>query len=320
MKALITGATGFIGSHLTERLIHSGFEVYCLVRNSSNLRNIEKVDVGKVIGDCTEIESLYKAVKGVDYIFHVAGVTKACKEEDYYNANVKGTENIVNAVLKMNPNIKRFVYLSSLAAVGPSTKGVALTEDSDPNPVSIYGKTKLEGEKIVLRHARTIPVTVIRPPAVYGPRDKDLLVFFRLIKSGVIPYWGKCYYSFLYVKDLVNGIILSALSDRAVGETFFISDGNIYSNDDIINAISLSVMRKPIRLKIPKFVMPAVGYFFEILKGVNIINSDKIREIKYPYWVCDSSKLMRMLGFQPETEVEEGIKETALWYEINKWL
>lgn len=320
MKALITGATGFIGSHLTEKLIHSGFEVYCLVRDPYNLRNIDKVDVRKVFGDCTEIESLYKAVRGVDYVFHVAGVTKACKEEDYYKANVKGTENIVNAVLRMNPNIKRFVYLSSLAAVGPSANGMALTEESEPNPVSTYGRTKLEGEKIVLKHSKDIPVTVIRPPAVYGPRDKDLLVFFKLIKSGVIPYWGKCYYSFLYVKDLVNGIILSALRDKAIGEVFFISDGNIYSNDDIINAISLSIMKKPIKLNIPKFVMPALGYFFEIIKGVNIINSDKIKELRHAYWVCDSSKFMKVLGFQAETKIDEGFKETALWYKINKWL
>jgi nucleoside-diphosphate-sugar epimerase len=320
MKALITGATGFIGSHLTEKLIHTGFDVYCLVRDSSNLRNIEQVNVRKIVGDCTDIGSLYDAVKDADYVFHLAGVTKACKEEDYYNANVKGTENIVNAVLRKNPNIKRFFYLSSLAAVGPSIDGRALTEESEPMPVSTYGRSKLEGEKIVLMHAKDIPVTVVRPPAVYGPRDRDFLVLFKLVKSGVIPYWGRCYYSFLYVKDLVNGIILSALSDKAVGEIFFISDGNIYSNDDIINAISLSVMKRPLRLNIPKFVMPALGYIFEVVKGVNIINSDKIKEFRYTHWVCDSSKLVKLLRFEPETRIDEGIKETTLWYKINKWL
>ncbi|MBI5212187.1 MAG: NAD(P)-dependent oxidoreductase [Nitrospirae bacterium] len=320
MRALVTGATGFIGSHLAAALIREGFNVKCLVRNRSRLRFLEDMNVKIVKGDCTDRDSLIDAVKGVDYVFHLAGLTKACSEEDYYNANFKGTENIVRAVVENTPDIKRFVYLSSLAAAGPSYDGKPLKEDCEPMPVSVYGKTKLEGEKIVTANGKNIPVTVIRPPAVYGPRDRDLLVFFKMIKSGVVPYWGRCYYSFLYVEDLINGIIRSALSKEAEGEIFFMSDGNIYSTDDIITAISDALQRRPVKLTIPKFVMPLLGMLSEKLRGVNIINSDKIKEMRHAYWVCDASKAATKLKFEPKIKIKEGAQWTADWYRIHRWL
>lgn len=320
MKALITGATGFIGSHLTAALICQGLDVACLVRNTSSLKYLEGLNIKTVIGDCTDIESLSVAVKDVDYIFHLAGLTKACSEEDYYNVNVKGTENIVKATIENNPGIKRFFYLSSLAAVGPSYDGKPLSEDCEQRPVSLYGRTKLEGEKIVYGNRGNLPVTIVRPPVVYGPRDRDLLVFFKMVKFGVIPYWGKCYYSFLYVDDLINGIILAALSEGAVGEIFFMTDGNIYSSDDIIDAISDAFQKRPVRLNVPKFVMPALGFIAEKARGLSIISTDRLRDMKYSHWICDTSKAMNILKFEPKVKIKEGARWTADWYRINQWL
>lgn len=320
MKALITGATGFIGSHLAEALVRKGFEVSCLVRDPAHLRFLEGQRVRLVQGDCTDFDSLPDAVKAVDYIFHLAGLTKARCDADYYNANVKGTENIVRATLKHNPYVKRFVCLSSLAAAGPSYDGTPLHESNEPNPVSVYGKTKLEGEKIVVARSKDMPITVIRPPAVYGPRDGDLLVFFKMVKTGVIPYWGKCYYSFLYVEDLIHGIILSALSEKAAGEIFYLSDGNIYSTDDIVGAISDALQKRPLKLHIPKFVMNILGFVAERAKGPGIINSDKIREMKYSHWICDTTKAIDMLRFEPKVKIKEGAQWTADWYRMNHWL
>jgi nucleoside-diphosphate-sugar epimerase len=320
MKALVTGATGFIGSHLVEGLLRQGFDVSCLVRNTSSLRNIEGLNVRLITGDCADIESLSKAVKGFDYIFHLAGLTKACSEKDFFNANVKGTENISRAVIENNPDIKRFVYASSLAASGPADNCKPCQEDCMPHPVSVYGRTKLEGEKIVLSHKKDMPITVVRPPAVYGPRDKDLLVFFKMIKTGIIPYWGKCYYSFIYVEDLINGIILSALNDEAEGEIFFMSDGNIYSSDDIINAISDALQKRPLKINMPGFVMPVLGFVSEKIKGANIINPDKIKEMRHPYWICDTGKAVSVLKFEPKVKIKEGAKWTADWYRIHRWL
>ena len=320
MRALVTGATGFIGSHLVDALVREGFDVTCLVRDTSNLKYIEDLPVRLVKGDCTERGSLPNAVRGVDYIFHLAGLTKACREADSFNANAVGTDNIVGAVLEHNPGIKRLVYLSSLAAAGPSADGEPLREDCAAVPVSVYGKTKLEGERIVYGCREKLPVTVIRPPAVYGPRDRDMLVFFRMVKSGLVPFWGKCYYSFLYVEDLIRGIILSALEENAQGEIYFMSDGNIYSSEDVIDAVSEAVQRRPIRLSIPKFVMPVLGVISERARGVSIINSDKIREMKHPYWICDTSKAAAQLKFEAKVKMKEGAKWTADWYRIHQWL
>lgn len=320
MKTFVTGATGFIGSHLVDSLLKKGFEVICLVRESSSLRYLEGLNVKLVHGDCCKADLFCEAVKDCDYIFHIAGLTKTKNKDDFYYANVVGTENLLKVVLKVGNNIKRFFYLSSLAAVGPSYNGIPLTEDCEPKPVSVYGKSKYEGERLVYNCRDKIPITIIRPPAVYGPKDKDMLMFFRMVKKGAVPYWGKSFYSFIYVEDLVNGIIQSSLSKAAEGEIFFISDGGIYSSDDIVKAVSDAVQKKPLKLPVPDFIMPFFGTLSEKLKNVNIINSDKINELKYKNWVCDSGKIKRVINFAPQVMMHEGVKWTADWYRIHKWL
>jgi nucleoside-diphosphate-sugar epimerase len=321
MKALVTGATGFIGSHLVEELLKKGYRVACLIRKESTLKWIESLDVTLIYGDCRNKESLLDAVKDVDTIFHIAGLTKAPKDEDFFAVNVKGTENLLEAALAKNPNLKRFLYLSSLAAVGPSSNGNPVNENTPPRPVSSYGKSKLEGEYAVMKYKDKIPVTIIRPPAVYGPRDKDLYVFYRILKKGIFPYWGKCYYSLLYVDDLVRGIIMAAESENAEGGVFFLSDENIYTNEDIASVISEAVGTKPIRVRIPQRIFPLIAHISSSLsKQSSIINKDKVKELSYPKWICDSSKANKKLGFSPRVKMSEGIKWTANWYRIHQWL
>ncbi len=173
MEALVTGGTGFIGSHLIEELINEGFSVSSLVRSTSDLKWIEGYPVKIIEGDCLNIESLKDTIRGYDYIFHLAGITKADNKEDFYYTNVQGTENILNIVHQHNRKLKRFVYLSSLAVTGPSKNGTPVDTSFTPEPVSDYGKSKLRGEESVLRYKDYLPITIIRPPAVYGPRDKD---------------------------------------------------------------------------------------------------------------------------------------------------
>jgi nucleoside-diphosphate-sugar epimerase len=319
MRALVTGASGFIGGHLAEALVKEGIEVTCLTRGTSNLRYLEGLNLTFLQGDCTDPESL-SGIRNFDYVFHLAGLTKASSDEEAYLVNEKGTENLVSAVARNNPGLKRFVYVSSLAAAGPCCQGKPLIEDCDPQPVSVYGKSKLGGEKAVTVQKGRMPFTIIRPPAVYGPRDKDLLVIFKMVKRGLIPYWGKSYYSFLYVDDLVNGIILSAFREEGDGEIFFMSDGGIYSSDDLIAAISQALQCSPIKLGIPKFVMPLFGTLAEKVPGFSIINPDKIREIRHPYWTCDATKAKEKLGFFPKVKIKEGAKWTADWYRIHSWL
>jgi len=321
MKTLVTGAAGFIGSHLVEELLKRGHSVACLVRKTSNLQWIDGLNVRLIYADCAVKESLLSAAAGFDYIFHLAGLTKAANEKDFFSANALGTENLINAVIEKNPAVKRFVYLSSLAAAGPSCDSAPSKETGEPKPVSAYGRSKLEGERIVMRHKNTIPVTVIRPPAVYGPRDKDFYIFFKLLKKGISLSWGKCCYSLLYVDDLVRGTILCAESQKAEGEIFYLSDGVIYSNEEITEAIAFTLGTKPVRLKIPKSLMPLIAGIGQKLGSQgNIINTDKIKELQHPYWTCDSTKARNELGFIPNVGIKEGVKWTADWYRIHRWL
>jgi nucleoside-diphosphate-sugar epimerase len=320
MKALVTGATGFIGSHLCEELARRGYQVTCLVREKSDLKWIENIDLTFITGDCKNIDSLFSAVTDNDYVFHLAGLTKACSRDDFFCANTEGTENLIKAVAEKNPKIKRFVYLSSLAAAGPSNNGSPLREDAEPRPVSSYGRSKLEGERAVLKYQDTIPVTILRPSAVYGPRDKDFFIFFKMLKQGVFPYWGKCYYSLLYVDDLIEGIILAATNKKAEGELYFLADSTFYTNEEIVHAISSALGTRAIRLRVPRFVMPFFAYIGERIKRPGIINRDKMNELSYSHWICDVKKAREDIGFIPKVRIKEGMKWTADWYRIHRWL
>lgn len=320
MKALVTGATGFIGSHLVEELVKRGYDVTCLVRKTSNLRWLDGLKVNLVYGDC-EVGSLEDIPNDIEYVYHLAGLTKARREADFFCVNAKGTENLLKSLTSRSRRLKRFLYLSSLAAVGPSEDGSPVKEDVKPRPVSAYGKSKLEGELITLRYLNEVPVTIIRPPAVYGPRDQDLLVFLRILKRGFYPYWGKCYYSMLYVDDLVRGMILAAEDDAAVGEIYFLSDGGVYSNDDIASEIIQVINSKVMKVRVPISLMSLlIGLSGVFGKKASIINRDKLREIRYSHWVCDSKKAQNELGFRPKVMIKEGLKWTADWYRIHQWL
>jgi nucleoside-diphosphate-sugar epimerase len=320
MKALVTGATGFIGSHLCEELARRGYEVTCLVKKTSNLKWIEDLNLNIVKGDCTKRESLLDVVDDYDYIFHLAGLTKARSGDDFFHINTKGTENLIKVISERKTKLKRFIYLSSLAAVGPCKSGVPIQEDTFPSPVSDYGTSKLKGEKAVLTHKDSIPITILRPPAVYGPRDKDMLVLFKMIKKGIFFDLGKCYYSLLYVDDLIQGIILSAESKYAEGKIYFLSDTKFYTGKEIAMAISSALDVRAMSLKVPKFAMPFFAIIGEIINKQGIINRDRIKDFRHTYWICDPQKAREELGFEPKVGLKEGIKWTADWYRIHRWL
>lgn len=320
MKALVTGAAGFIGSYLTEALIKRGYEVTCLVRKTSNLRWIEHLDARFLFCDLADIGSRARELKGFDYIFHLAGATKALCERDFFRANTECTEKLARATAGENPDIERFVFLSSLAAIGPSMDGRAVSENSEPKPVSFYGKSKLGGEEAVLRFRDKIPVTIIRPPAVYGPRDTDFFVMFKMVKTGLLPYWGKCFYSLLYVEDLVRGLIMAAENKEAGGKTFFLSDDIVYTNEDIAAEISSAIGSRPVKIRLPRPILPVLAFLGQKINKKGIINRDRINDFRYTHWTCDPARAKSELGFESKTRLREGIKWTADWYKIHRWL
>ena len=188
MKALVTGGTGFIGSHLTEVLIRKGVQVRCLLRKTSDFKWLKDLPIEFIPGDCNDKTSLEEAVRSVDWVFHLAGVTKAIEEETYFEVNGLGTENLIHACLENNPRLQKFIYISSQAAAGPSINGSNKKESDPCEPVSFYGRSKRMGEESVLAHALELPAFILRPSAVYGPRDKDVFALFKCLSKRIKPY------------------------------------------------------------------------------------------------------------------------------------
>ncbi len=327
MKALVTGARGFIGSHLVDALLQRNYEVSCLLREKKGAnRWLQDLEVEIVDGDLTQPDSLLAAVEGVDYIFHLAGSTKAYSKEQFDKSNFEGTKNLLEATEKGNSVIKRFVHVSSLAVGGPSRNGELLTEKELPHPVSNYGRSKLKAEEVALEHANEIPVVIVRPPAVYGARDKDMFELFKYAKRGrsLEISGGTEQLSIIYVKDLVNGIILAAEKDRAVGQTFYLCNDEVYSAKEVGNLLVDSFGKKAKVLKIPLFLVFGLScggeVYSKLLRRSSLFSFDKYREIKQTNWICDNSKAKKEIGFKAEFSLKEGFKETADWYLKNGWL
>ncbi|MEN2985382.1 MAG: NAD(P)-dependent oxidoreductase [Thermodesulfovibrionaceae bacterium] len=320
MKALVTGGTGFIGSHLVEALIKYGYDVSCIVRNPSRLRFLQGLNVNLIKADLSDKNSLRKVDWDFDYIFNISGVTKATHPEEFFQSNYIGTKNLVETVAEVNSKVKRFIHVSSLAAVGPCINGKPVTEQTEPHPVSEYGKSKLLGERAVEFFKNKIPVTIIRPPAVYGPRDSDFLTFFKFINKGFIFYFKEGVYSLVYIDDLIEGIILATHSDKAVSECFFIADNQPYTTEEIIRVISDALKKNTLKIKVSENIAKIFIRVFQKFNKRSIINTDKLKELIQPCWVCSTEKAERMLGYKSKTKLKEGILWTAKWYKTNQWI
>ena len=330
MRALVTGGNGFIGSHLVETLKKKGYSVTCLVRKTSNLRWLNGLDIEFVYGDCTDKESLYEALEGVDYVYHLAGVVRATDKETYYRVNFLGTKNLLEVCDNINRNIRKFIYLSSQAAVGPE-KGDRLLfpvskGEQDPQPISDYGMSKLKGEIVVNSYRDRLPVLTIRAPVIYGPRDKDIYTYFKFLKKGIrpVPGKGEGYFNALYVEDLVQGMILAAENENSSGETYFIADERSYTWREASDKAAEVAGVKAIRINVPRWLISTMAFFAEIFSGIThrppLMDRQKAREILHNGWFCDISKARERLGFKPKFSLEDGLRLTVAWYRDNGWL
>ena len=320
MNVLVTGATGFIGSFLAEALVRKGHAVTCLVRETSDLRWIRHLPLNFLFADLGDRSAYARRLRDFDVIFHAAGRTKADSERAFFHANAECTKLLISAAAEENPELKRFLLVSSLAAAGPSRDGSPLTEVAPSRPVSAYGRSKLDAERAVISCGGSIPVTIVRPPAVYGPRDRDFFLVFKAVQQGVFPDWGKCSYSLIYVEDLVRGLVLAAEKNEAAGKTYYLADEMIYTNDDIRCALSAALGRRTIRLRLPRSVLPILAVIIQKFQKKGIMNADKMQEIRYPHWTCSPARASKELGFGSEVSLTEGFSRTAEWYRKEKWL
>jgi len=326
LKALVTGGTGFIGSHLIEALIQKEVQIRCLLRKTSDVKWLKGLPIEFVQGACNDKASLGEAVKGVDWVFHLAGVTKAIKEETYFEVNGLGTKNLILACLEHNPRLQKIVYISSQAAAGPSRNGNRKKESDLCEPVSIYGRSKRMGEEGVLAHAHELPVLILRPSAVYGPRDKDIFAFFKCLSRRIKPclIGQDQHLSLCYVEDVIHGILLAVATQTKSGEIFFLSDGHDYRMEEIGDTFANAMGIKALRIRVPKRMIVGLAFFSEYLskfiKRPSLLNKDKVEEMIQKEWVCDITKAQTLLGFEPRVLLPEGAKLTFEWYKKEKWL
>lgn len=326
MRVFITGATGFIGSHLAEALHQKGYQLRCLVRKTSNLVWIKHLPIEFVYGSLFDQDILSSAIRDVDYIYHVAGVTKAKTKKEFFKGNHIATKNLLDSAFLSAEKLRRFVHVSSQAAVGPSFNNQAINEQTPFHPITAYGISKMGAEIECLKMMDKIPITITRPPAVYGPRDTDVFEFFNTINKGLQPMigFGKKYVSLIHVSDLVKGIILAGEHPGAVGQTYFISSEQFYHWQEIGDLTAHIMQKKTVRLPIPVFVVYsvfAVAEFFSLFSDKPpLLSIDKAKDIAQNAWTCDVTKAKRELGFKEQLSLEDGIRGTVEWYREHGWL
>lgn len=326
MKALVTGATGFVGSHLVDRLLEKKYEVYCLKRKTSSTKWLDGKNIKYVDGDLFSNEALEACIKDMDYVFHVAGVVKAKTKEGFYHGNSDSTKNLLEITYKVNPGLKKFIFVSSLAACGPAKTEKPVDENTVPDPITTYGLSKLKAEDEVYKYKDKFPISIIRPPAVFGPRDTEILIYFKTFSKGlnsVIGFDAK-YLSLVYVEDLADAIVLAAENKNADGQKYFVCFDKAYNWDEIGSLTSELLGKKALKIRLPHSVLYSVGYLAELFSTFSskpaTLNIEKCKDITQLRWVCSNEKIKSELGFVTKFTLEESFRKTIDWYREMKWI
>jgi nucleoside-diphosphate-sugar epimerase len=329
MRALITGGTGFIGSHLAEQLHAKGYELKVLTRPTSDTKYIKHLPVEYVGGSLSDTESLQEAVSGVDYIYHVAGVVASKNREGFFQGNQIATRNLLEATRQFNPSLRRFIHVSSQAAVGPASGPEHPADETMPlKPITTYGESKAAAEQEVFQRMDRMPLTIVRPPAVYGPRDVGVLSFFQTMsrmRFAPLIGFGKKLVSLVHVEDLVRGFIQAGESPRAEGEAYFISSEELYTWEHV-GKVTASILghSRARYVRVPHGIIFAVagisGWLGRFSAKPPILDYEKGRDITQAYWICSVEKAREHFGYRQLVSIEEGVAKTIDWYRQQGWL
>lgn len=327
MEVLVTGASGFVGRHAAEALRTAGHAVRCLVRKQGDADRLEGEGFPVVRGDLSETSRLAEAVRGCGAVVHVAGMIAARSFAEMRETNEAGTARLASACGLAGTPPRRFVYVSSLAARGPSGPGRPAGEDDPPAPVSRYGWTKLLGERAA---RRALPpataLTIVRPPAVFGPGDRGIHLLFRAAARGIRPrlLGRRRRVSLVYGPDLADAVRRAAESPLAAGRTYHVADPRPLDLDQAFEAIARAVGRRTHAVRLPEAAVRAGGAAAEevsrLLGLVPRFSRDKAAEFLAAGWECDPSRAQRELGWAPAHALEEALAATAAWYREARWL
>ena len=322
MKALVTGATGFVGSHLVEALRRGGAEVTALARSPEKASALTAQGVRVVRGDLHDKASLEGASHDQEVIYHVAGVVAARGEAEFLRANRDGTGNVVAAAERSGK--PRFVLVSSLAAGGPAPRGAPLTGREPPKPVTAYGRSKLAAEQVV--RSSGLPWSIVRPAIVYGPRDREVLKIFRIARLGIAPVFGdgSQELSAVYAADLANALIAAGNSESTVGGTYNACHPEVFTSSELGRAIGAAMGRSVGTLHIPALLGRALLTVTEasarLTRQATILTTDKANEFFQPAWTGDPTPLTRDSGWRAAYHLRTGLAETYQWYRKAGWL
>jgi len=323
---LVTGASGFIGSHLVDSLLSLNCVIHCLVRESSDLRWLQSPKIHLYFIDLAQPNFQIPNLEAVNYVFHCAGLTKAKSRKEYFDINSRVCSTLYEQCLTYKDSIKGIVHLSSLAAAGPSEDGNQVDETTPLNPITFYGKSKKSGEEIALKYSVSLPIKVIRPPVVYGPREENLYAFFKLVKKGWGLQIGKTpkLLSLIYITDLVQSMMEVCGPCTSQKKIYFVTDGNSYSWEEIAKSAAEKMNTSIKILKVNESVLVPIAITFEILAMFSskpaLFDRQRMIDIKQSCWTASPKNFFRDFDFKPKFELAAGLACTLDWYLQKKWL
>jgi nucleoside-diphosphate-sugar epimerase len=312
---MLTGATGFIGSHLLETLVAKEWSITCLVRPQSRTDELKKMPVRIFGGPLNDPDLLEHAVKDQDYIFHLAARIRPAPAKVYEQVNHLWTRDLANACLHANPDVKKFIYISSMGAAGPTPADIYYDESHPPSPQSEYGRTKLKGEEAIREIWQKIPATIIRPPNVFGARQQETELLLKLIRRRMVPFLkeeGKST-SLIYIKDLIRGILQASESPKSQSQIYYLTDGSGYSWREIILAIKSAVLGDSPFFPLPEKFIYSLAGFADLIRSMGfrkLYFGRKILDTMIKtHWLYSSSKAMKDLNFHPQFNLVTGIRD-----------
>lgn len=323
-KIIVTGANGFVGSNLAKKLHNNGNEVVNLVREGSDVSLIENKNFIHYI-DYNNSDELKELIKSADIFIHAAAITRARKWHNFQKINIDLTNKLLN--ICNETNIKHFIFLSSQAVSGPSNNiNSIVTENDEPNPVTMYGKSKQLAEELIIKNSK-IPFTIVRAVSVYGAGDKDFLKLFKMVNNHIvlINSFRKKYYNLIYIDELTDFIQQIVGKERAYNEILLAANPKIIENKELYKMIGDAINKKIITIRIPELFLSPIAYILELLsllfnKDFPILNKDKVNEFRKEHWIVDTKKSSKILNIKFMDNFKANFNKTYNWYKDNGWL